>query len=713
MAELDACRVAAVLAADADVELRIGFLAEADSHLHELAYADLVEFSERIVLEDLRVVVSAEELARVVAAEAVSHLREVVRTEAEEIGVLRDFVGGESRSRDLDHRADLVFELGACRLDLGVGGLDDEILDVLELFDFADERDHDLGTDGPVGMILLDVDGGTDDRGGLHLRDLGVRDGEAASSVTHHRVELVQSGDDVLDLLDGLALSRGEELDIGFLGGNELMERRIEESDADGGPFERFVELLEVGLLHREDLRESRFSLLDGVGADHLAERGDPVGIEEHMLGAAEADTLGAQLAGLLRVGGSVGVRSDLQSSELVGPAHDSAEVAADGSGNGSDDTVVDIAGGAVDGDKVALAERLARELELLVLLVHLDVAASGDAALAHTAGDDRRVRGHTAADGEDTLGRLHTGDVLRGGLESDEDDLFAARFPRLGVVRREYDLTAGGSGGSAETAAHRGRRFERLRVELRVKERVEVSGVDHEDRFFLGLHTLVDEVAGDLKSGGSRSLTVAALEHIELAVLDGELHILHIVVMLFKDVADLDEIGISLRELIRHLGDRHRGADAGDDVFALRVHEELAHELLLAGRGVAGEGDAGAGVVVQVAEDHRHDVDGGAPAVGDVVVTAIDVRARVVPRTEHGADSFVKLDLRVGREIVADLRLVLGLELAGELLEVGGGEVDVELDALLRLHLVDELLKIFLADFHNDVGEHLDESSV
>ncbi len=36
-----------------------------------------------------------------------------------------------------------------------------------------------------------------------------------------------------------------------------------------------------------------------------------------------------------------------------------------------------------------------------------------------------------------------------------------------------------------------------------------------------------------------------------------------------------------------------------------------------------------------------------------------------------------------------------------------------VGLDTLGGLHLVDELLKILLADFHNDIGEHLDEAAV
>ena len=91
------------------------------------------------------------------------------------------------------------------------------------------------------------------------------------------------------------------------------------------------------------------------------------------------------------------------------------------------DDAVVDVAGRAVDGEPVALAEGLAVQGELLVLLVHRDLLAAGDAAGAHAAGDDGRVAGHAAADGENALRRGHALDILGAGLETDQNDLFLA----------------------------------------------------------------------------------------------------------------------------------------------------------------------------------------------------------------------------------------------------------------------------------------------
>ena len=98
--------------------------------------------------------------------------------------------------------------------------------------------------------------------------------------------------------------------------------------------------------------------------------------------------------------------------------------------------------------------------------------------------------------------------------------------------------------------------------------------------------------------------------------------------------------------------------ADAGHDVLALGVHEEVAVGLVLAGGGVAGEADAGAGVVVAVAEHHRLHVDGGAEVVADALADAVGDGAGAVPRAEHGLDGAAELVGRVLRERRAGLAL-------------------------------------------------------
>ena len=165
----------------------------------------------------------------------------------------------------------------------------------------------------------------------------------------------------------------------------------------------------------------------------------------------------------------------------------------------------------------------------------------------------------------------------------------------------------------------------------------VQVSGIDHRYCFLLRLHSLVHEIAGDLQSRRSGSLAVTALQHVQLAILDGKFHILHVMIMIFQRLADVQEVLISLRELLLHLYNRHRGSDTGHHVFALRIGQEFAHQLLLAGCGISGECHTGSGILIQVTEDHRHDIDSGSPGIRDVVVSTIDICSRVVPGTENG----------------------------------------------------------------------------
>ena len=322
-------------------------------------------------------------------------------------------------------------------------------------------------------------------------------------------------------------------------------------------------------------------------------------------------------------------------------------------------------------------------------------------------------MRGHTATNGQDALGSLHTGDILRRGLQTNQNHLFTLCVPSLSVVSSKYNLTASSTGGCAQTLADRRSSLQSLCIELGVQQGIQVSGIDHQNSLLLIDHTLVNQVASDLQSSLCSSLTVPALEHVQLLVLNGELHILHVTVVIFQGFANLDEFSVSLRELLLHLCDRHRSTNAGYNVLALCVDEELAHQLLFAGCRITGKCNAGTGLVVQVAEYHGHYVYCSTPGVGDIVVTTVYVCSRVVPGTEYSLDCELQLLNRVRGEVSTQLLLVLCLELLSQGLEILCGQIYVELNALFSLHLVDELLEVLLADFHNNVGEHLDETSV
>ena len=306
-------------------------------------------------------------------------------------------------------------------------------------------------------------------------------------------------------------------------------------------------------------------------------------------------------------------------------------------------------------------------------------------------------MRGHTAADGEDALGDLHTLNVLGRGLQADQDHLLAPGMPLLGVLRGKDHLAAGRAGRGGQALADDLGLLQGVGVKLGVEQRVELLRLHAKDGLLLVDHPLVHQVHSHLQGGGGGALAVAGLEHIEFAVLDGKLHVLHVLIMLLQTVCNVGKLLVDVGHLLLELADGRGGPHTGHHVLALGVDEVLAEEGLLTGGGVAGKGHAGTRVVAGVAEHHGLDVDGGAPVIGDLVHAAVDIGPGVVPGAKHGLDGLHELLLGFLGELLALLILVKLLEADHQILQIVGIQLGVQLDALLGLFGVDDLLKTLL----------------
>src|SRR5699024_2642359 len=105
---------------------------------------------------------------------------QVVGAEAEEVSFLGNLASGQSSTRNLDHGADLVLHVNASLSDQLVSGLDNDVLDELELLDLAHQRNHDVRGDHLAGLSR-NLQSSLDDGIGLHLGDLGVGDAQTAA----------------------------------------------------------------------------------------------------------------------------------------------------------------------------------------------------------------------------------------------------------------------------------------------------------------------------------------------------------------------------------------------------------------------------------------------------------------------------------------------------------------------------------------------------
>ena len=453
------------------------------------------------------------------------------------------------------------------------------------------------------------------------------------------------------------------------------------------------------------------------------------------MLGAAQADGLGAKLEcelGILGVVGVdahvVGVACGLVQANLVGPGQDGVQVAGELGGDQIDSAINDDALGSVDGDDVALVQHAVAALDTHDLLGRVDMETldTADAGRTHTAGDNGGVARLAAMARQDTLGGDHTLQVVGVGLPADQNDLMALGRTRDGVVTREHDLAHGGTGAGVKAEC------ERLvllgGVELRVQELVELGGVDAAHGLLTGDEAFLDHLDSDAQSGSGGTLSHAGLEHPELALLDGVLDIAHIAVMILErqeHTLELLTCGLEARGGLE-VGDGLGVADAGDNILALGVDQKVTVELLSAVGRITRKGDAGRRGLALIAKGHSLDVDGGAKVIGNAVLSAVDAGALVHPAAKDGLDSEAQLELRIVWEdglAVRDLELGVrsGLDVIGEdalkgldkLLQVLGRKLGIDADAGNQAGLGERVLEQIGVDAHNDIGEHLDKAAI
>ncbi len=132
----------------------------------------------------------------------------------------------------------------------------------------------------------------------------------------------------------------------------EFMQRRIEQADRHRQAGHDGEELAEILPLERQQARQRGAAAGFGVGDDHLPHRQDALRVEEHVFGAAQADALGAELAGGFGVQRRFGVGAHAHAAVLVGPFHQRAEIAGHRRLDHRDGADEDLAGGAVEGDR-------------------------------------------------------------------------------------------------------------------------------------------------------------------------------------------------------------------------------------------------------------------------------------------------------------------------------------------------------------------------
>ncbi|MPL94795.1 hypothetical protein SDC9_40953 [bioreactor metagenome] len=525
-AEGDRFGVAAMLAADRNRHVGARALAPRGTDQQQLPHPLDVEDVERILGKDPLVDIGRHEAPGIVARQAIGHLRQVIGAEGQEMRVLGDLARPQRGPRRLHHHAEAIGELG---LHLGAHGGRHRVdpgLDDLDLARGRDQRDHHLGHH--LGAAPAGLDRRLEDRAGLHVVDLGHGHAKAHAAHAEHRVEFRKRLAAPRDLAQRPVERLSQLAHPLAVVRQELMQRRVEEPDADRLARHDVEERDEVGALHRQQTLERDAPVVRRVGKDHLPHQRQAILVEEHVLGAGKADALGLEHARGAGILGSVGIRPHADVAHVVGPVQQRAEAVVERRLQHLGDACQHLAIGAVNGNHVAFAEDpAAGRAHHPFAGVDRDIGAARDAGQPEAARDHRGMAGHAAALGQHGDGSVHATDVLGRGLAPHQDAGLVARGRGLGGGSGEDDAAGGGAGACRDAAGKAVARA--ARVDLIVQELRQRPRLDPQERLLAADDAVLGERHGDLHRRPRRAHHPHRVDHRDPPALDREfdLHLL------------------------------------------------------------------------------------------------------------------------------------------------------------------------------------------
>ena len=162
------------------------------------------------------------------------------------------------------------------------------------------------------------------------------------------------------------------------------------------------------------------------------------------------------------------------------------------------------------------------------------DGARADDAGASHASRDHGRVAGLAADRRQDSLGDVHSVNVVGRGFLADQNHGTGLRHLD-GFFGGERSAAHGGAGRSVDTGGDQGQLLQRRRIEDRMQKLIELLRLHAQHGLLLIDHAFFDHIHGDAHRRRTGALAVAGLQHVQLAFFDGELEILHVAIVLFE----------------------------------------------------------------------------------------------------------------------------------------------------------------------------------
>jgi len=288
---------------------------------------------------------------------------------------------------------------------------------------------------------------------------------------------------------------------------------------------------------------------------DHFLHIGQTGDFKEHVLSAAKTNTLGAIRASASGILGIIRICPNLEAGNLICPTQESHELflfRQVWSGK-TELTNKDLTGCAIEGDPFALFDGDATAGHLALGHVDRDIRSTNHAWNTKLAGNHRSVRRGTTLTGEDAFGCEHSVYIIRLGEWANHDDILFFNivhlFNQVGIKVNPSNCRARRGIDTLGVVSSFTTGFFNVGVgELGMQHLVNLLSSNPVEGCFLVDQTFLNHIMRNFNGGFCRTFTVAGLEHPEFVVFNGELNILHVLVMLLKAFGDVRKLRVNLR---------------------------------------------------------------------------------------------------------------------------------------------------------------------
>ena len=523
---------------------------------------------------------------------------------------------------------------------------------------------------------------------------------------------------------------------------NKLVQRRVKQTNSHRTTLHSLEDTLEVSLLIWQNLSQCLATSFRIFRQNHFTHGFDFLTLKEHVFRTAKTDSYRTEITCHLSIMRSIRIGAYLQSRIFISQLHQLGKITGKLGCFCFHLSFINLTGATVQGNEISLFQYHTVHFNRTGFIVDVQCSGTGHTTLTHATSHNSSVRCHAATCGQDTIGNSHTCQIFRRSFYTHHHHALTAGMPFGSIFGKEHNLSASCTRRSRKAASQNLGLLQSRLVKHRVKQFIQLIGfATQQSRLFVN-HTLMQQVGGNLHHSRAGTLAVTCLEEPEFTFLYGELHVLHISIMVFQlglqSIQFLIYFGHCLFHrrifgrtfFFTHTGkfgptlrtdnsDLLRSTDTGHNVFTLRVNQIFAVEEVFARSSIAAKANSRSGSVSHIAEHHCLNAYSRTPFIRNSLHFTIQDSAFVHPRVEYGADSSPQLFVGTGREVFSGLFLYGSLESLYKLLEVFHFQFIIQLHAFSMLHIFYNGFKridIFFVDrLHTQyyIAVHLHETTV